>query len=176
MRPPGGGNSKVPPGDVPKWSKGAVCKTAIRRFESARRLQMFFALIAMAACSDPPDPPPAAHQSASQARWVAWADERAPVNRVVVLFVDTPGGRLDLLADHSDVATFLNDRFHPVFRIASSGKEPSIQFFTADGCPITEPLAPSDAAAFIEVANAVVTRPEAWGHTATFFSLACPRR
>ena len=25
-------------GDVPKWSKGAVCKTVIHRFESGRRL------------------------------------------------------------------------------------------------------------------------------------------
>ena len=25
-------------GVVPKWSKGSVCKTAIRRFESGRRL------------------------------------------------------------------------------------------------------------------------------------------
>ena len=27
-------------GDVAKWSKAEVCKTSIRRFESARRLQM----------------------------------------------------------------------------------------------------------------------------------------
>ena len=27
-------------GVVPKWSKGAVCKTVIRRFESGRRLDL----------------------------------------------------------------------------------------------------------------------------------------
>ena len=27
-------------GDVAKWSKAEVCKTSIRRFESARRLQI----------------------------------------------------------------------------------------------------------------------------------------
>ncbi len=106
---------------------------------------------------------------------MAWADERDPVSRVVVLFVDTPGGALDRLADHSDVATFLNDRFHPVFRLAGAETPPAVQFFTADGCPLTERLAPTDAAAFIDVANEVATRPGAWGHTATHFSLACPR-
>jgi hypothetical protein len=28
-------------GDVAKWTKAEVCKTSIRRFESARRLQIF---------------------------------------------------------------------------------------------------------------------------------------
>lgn len=36
-------------GAVAKWPKAAVCKTAIRRFESARRL-CFFALLALELC------------------------------------------------------------------------------------------------------------------------------
>lgn len=35
------GTKKINPGDVAKWSKAEVCKTSIRRFESARRLQPY---------------------------------------------------------------------------------------------------------------------------------------
>ncbi len=33
-------NAVILQGGVPKWSKGEVCKTFIRRFESARRLHL----------------------------------------------------------------------------------------------------------------------------------------
>ena len=38
-------------GDVAKWSKAAVCKTAIHRFESGRRLQFFRACGAIPAAA-----------------------------------------------------------------------------------------------------------------------------
>ena len=34
------GTKLVARGDVAKWTKAEVCKTSIRRFESARRLQI----------------------------------------------------------------------------------------------------------------------------------------
>jgi hypothetical protein len=131
--------------------------------------------LAWSACADPPDPPPVAHGSASRARWVAWASESEAVRRPVALFVDEPGGPLDLIADQSDVATFLNDRFHPVFRTPSqAGTAPTVRFYSARGCPLSEPFAPRTAEEFIARANEVVLLPASRGQTATHFSLDCP--
>ncbi len=126
-------------------------------------------------CSDPPSPPPLARANGSLAPHVEWAREDAPVSRPVALFVDTPGGPLDTIASNSDVATFLNDRFHPVFRRAAAGAAPTLHFYSADGCLLAGPLAPTSPESFIALANEVVQKPDAVGHSATFFSLACPR-
>ena len=115
------------------------------------------------------------NNNGSLAPHVEWAREGTPVSRPVALFVDRPGGPLDTLASNSDVATFLNDRFHPLFRVAPEGEAPSLNFYSADGCLLAGPLRPTDPAAFIADANKVVQMPDASGHSATFFSLACPR-
>jgi hypothetical protein len=163
-------------GDVAKWPKAMVCKTIIRRFKSARRLQLtpLFGGLLLAACGDPPDPP-AATESRSSARFVLWRSDADPVDRPVAVFVDAPGGRADRLAANSDVTTFLNDRFHPLFH-ETDEQQPSgtVQFLTSDGCAFAPAFAPRDSAALIAAANGVVLRPEAVGRHAPTFTRACP--
>jgi len=96
------------------------------------------------------------------------------VSRPVALFIDSPGGPLDTIAGNNDVTTFLNDRFHSIFRVASD-EPPSLRFYSADGCLLAGPLLPSSPGDFIALANEVVQKPDAAGHSATHFSLACPR-
>lgn len=128
------------------------------------------------ACTDPPQPTPVVHTSASTAKWVLWADESAPVIRPIALFVDAPGGAFDRLADHPDVATFLNDRFHPVFREPTTPEtKRAVSFYSADGCLLAGPAQPGDAAAFITLANQVAQLPEAKGRSAESLSFTCAR-
>lgn len=148
-----------------------VCKTIIRRFDSARHLQLLCALIL--GCSDPPSPPPAS-TSPSTARWVQWRAAADPVNAPVAVFVDAPGGPVDRLAADADVTTFLNDRFHPLFRVVDPAQAAgTVQFYTADGCAFGPPIAPLSAQALIDAANAVIVRPEAGGRRAPAFSRTC---
>jgi hypothetical protein len=148
-----------------------VCKTIIRRFNSARRLHLLSVLLV--ACSDPPDPPPAA-PTLSTAKWVEWRADDAPVERPVVVFVDEPGGSVDRIAANADVTTFLNDRFHPRFH-TTDAEQPvgTVQFLSADGCALTLPLTPTGPADFIAAANAVVVRDEAVKRTAPRFTRSC---
>lgn len=130
----------------------------------------------MAGCTDPPDPPPL-HRAASTAPYVEWQDPAAPVTRPVALVVDTPGGPIDRLVADPDVTTFLNDQFHPVWA-ASSPYAPtgSVRFFTPAGCPLGEALRPTDPAALIAAANAVIVRPEARSGHAPHLDLDCAAR
>lgn len=148
-----------------------VCKTIIRRFESGRRLQLFlgssisFALLT-GACSDPPSPAPVASPSGSTAPWVEWRAADAPVRGPVVVVVDEPGGPMDRLVADPDVTTFLNDRFHPLFRRtfqAEGVAQPTGTLRFYDGCarPLTTALTPDSPDAFIAAANDVIVRDEA---------------
>ena len=158
-------------GDVAKWSKALVCKTNIRRFESARRLHPFLAFLL--ACSDPPDPPPAT-DSPSTAKWVEWRPEAVPVARPLAVFVDAPGGPADSVAADPAVTTFLNDRFHPVFRLSDPAQATgTVQFLTADGCAFGEPFAPAGPSAFVQAANIVMLRAESSGRRAPQFTRSC---
>ncbi len=148
-----------------------VCKTIIRRFNSARRLQL--PLLVLVACGDPPDPAPAT-RSTSTARWVEWRGDGDPVDRPVAVFVDTPGGAVDTLAGNSDVTTFLNDRFHPLFHTHDAAQATgTVQFLTATGCAFGPPFQPESASDLIDAANAVVVRPEAIGEHSPRFTRAC---
>lgn len=149
-----------------------VCKTIIRRFDSARHLQLLCALIL--ACRDPHDPPPAS-TSPSTARWVAWHADADAVSAPVAVFVDVPGGPVDRLAADADVTTFLNDKFHPLFHEADAAQPPgTVQFLTADGCAFGPATTPATPAELIAAANAVIVRPEASGRHASQFTRACP--
>lgn len=161
-----------PAGDVAKWSKALVCKTNIRRFESARRLHLFLACLV--ACSDPPDPPPAT-DGPSTAKWVEWRSDAAPVARPIAIFVDAPGGSADSVAADAAVTTFLNDRFHPLFRLSDPAQAAgTVQFLTADGCAFGAPFTPGGPSAFIEAANIVMLRAESTGRRAPQFTRSCP--
>lgn len=149
-----------------------VCKTIIRRFDSARHLQLIVVLPVLFACADPPDPPPVT-AAPSVARWVQWRAETEPVSRPVALIVDVEGGPLDRVVADADVTTFLNDRFHPVLRAPGAGEAGTVRFYTADGCAFGPPLRPADAAAFIDAANAVVVRAEARGRAAAALVTDC---
>lgn len=160
-------------GDVAKWPKAVVCKTIIRRFKSARRLQLLF-LGLVPACYDPPVPAPSPRMNTSNAVYVEWRREDEPVRRPVVLVVDQPGGPADRVVADLDVTTFLNDRFHPVFREGDPGPPGTVQFFAVTGCPLTEPFTPQDARHAIEVANRVVVHPLAQPGWSPRLQLGCP--
>ncbi|MFZ5477137.1 MAG: hypothetical protein ACOZNI_10215 [Myxococcota bacterium] len=130
----------------------------------------------MFGCGSPPDPPPVAHGAASTAPYVQWRRDREPVAAPVVVFVDTPGGPMDRIAADPDVTTFLNDRFHPVFRTALDGQAVgTVRFFDGCGCALGESLAPATPAAFIEAANAVIVLPEARRCTSPHLRWECLR-
>lgn len=179
-----------------------VCKTIIRRFESGRRLQLsclnltglpLAPLIGLgaclvSACQDPPSPAAIPSPTGSTAPWVEWRPPDAPVRGPVVLVVDRPGGPMDRIVADPDVTTFLNDRFHPLFRSAPTladptGTEPdaqpvgTVRFYDGCGCPLTPPLTPATPAAFIAMANAVIVRTDALACQEQPFRLGCgPRR
>ncbi len=148
-----------------------VCKTIIRRFESGRRLQLFlgssFSLaLLIGACSDPPSPAPIASPTGSTAPWVEWRAADAPVRGPVVVVVDSPGGAVDRLVADPDVTTFLNDRFHPIFRPAlriGSETQPAgtLRFYDGCGRPLTDASTPATPAELIAIANEVIVRVEA---------------
>lgn len=126
------------------------------------------------ACSDPPPPPPVVQNTGSSSAYVEWANDRTPVTQPLAVFTDAPGGPADKLTHNADVATFLNDRFHPIF-LTLPGTAPSIRFYTADGCPLTEALLPRNASDLIDIANRVIVMPDATGHQAARFPMPCPR-
>jgi hypothetical protein len=105
---------------------------------------------------------------------VIWQAPEAPVDKPVALFVDVPGGPMDRLAADPDVATFLNDRFHPVF-LTSSDAQPTgtVAFYAPGGCPLTPPASPADAPAWIALANEVIQRDEARSGHADRLQLRC---
>ncbi|MCB9777406.1 MAG: hypothetical protein H6742_02445 [Alphaproteobacteria bacterium] len=123
---------------------------------------MLLALAALvAACSDPPDPPPAPAPGGlprwSTAPHIAWAGPDTPVDRPIALIVDQPGGRLDRAMAHADVTTFLNDRFTPVFLTpdhAPGMYAGSLQVVTPGGCWLVTPTMADSAGAVILTLNA----------------------
>ena len=109
--------------------------------------------------------------------YVEWRHDEDPVDRPVALFVDSPGGPVDRIAADPDVTTFLNDRFHPVFRAHSDGlPEGSVSFYTPEGCPLTSAARPTSPAAWIELANSVIVRPEARTGHSDALRLTCAAR
>ncbi len=150
-----------------------VCKTIIRRFKSARRLQLLSLAVAVG-CSDPPDPPSVRTTALSTAPWVEWKSDADLVRKPIALVVDDPGGPLDRVVADPDVTTFLNDRFHPLFRSAYAGHPAgTVLFLTPRGCPMGEPVRPRDPADFIRLANDVIIRPDAREGPAAPLSLIC---
>jgi hypothetical protein len=168
-----------------------VCKTIIRRFESGRRLQLFrfdlmsspfvpligLGALLISACQDPPSPAAIPSPTGSMAPWVEWRAADAPVRGPVALVVDRPGGPMDRLVADSDVTTFLNDRFHPLFQTAPAEPDAqpvgTVQFYDGCGCPLTPSLTPATPAAFIVAANEVIVRPEALACQEQPFRLGC---
>ncbi|MFT5683143.1 MAG: hypothetical protein ACI8RZ_004070 [Myxococcota bacterium] len=138
---------------------------------------VFFCLLSVLACQDPPDPPitppPTDLPRYATAPHVQWAG-LAPTERILVVFVDEPGGPLDRIAANADVATFLNDRFSPVFlppQIAPDLPR-SILFVDPDGCLRLDPLHPESPQDFIDAGNKVMlgsppqpyhSKPGQWG-------------
>ncbi len=167
-------------GDVAKWSKAVVCKTTIRRFKSARRLQFLAGWVALSgACNDPPEPPPevvpagSPSATAPHVQWQTWADAEAG-SRPWVEFHDAPDGPAIAIAADPDVTTFLNDRFASVF--FNEPGTPGILFMSASGCVLTHWLRPSTPAAFIEAANAVIVLPETTDPSSIADRPPCPPR
>ena len=135
----------------------------------------FFCLLS---CSDPPTPPATPAPSDGLPRYstaphVQWAG-LAPTDRILAVFVDEPGGPLDRLAHDPDVATFLNDRFSPIFlppELAPDLPE-AIWFVDRSGCLRHAPIRPLTPPDFIAAANTVMLNsppqtyrptPEKWG-------------
>lgn len=119
----------------------------------------------MTSCADPADPPPVPGPPDlprwSEAPWVAWTGPSTPVSRPLAVFVDLPGGPMDRIASDPDVATFLNDRFHPWFllpevAIGLPSPSPLALILDAGGCVRQAPFRPADAQAWIAAANAVL--------------------
>lgn len=114
-------------------------------------------------CRDPADPPPAPGP-ADLPRWstaphVLWAGPSTPVERPLALFVDQPGGSLDRMLADSDVATFLNDRFTPMFLLPQVAPElpwPSLQILDARGCLLQAAFSPQGPAEIIDAGNRVM--------------------
>jgi hypothetical protein len=137
----------------------------MHRFDSGRRLLFFLtaAALSTSACHDPPTPPPS-HPPADLPRWskaphVRWAGLGAAAPPPLAVFVDDPGGLVDRIAADDDVATFLNDRFTPVFLVpASSPLERGVSFLDGDGCLLLGPTTPGSPPEFIELANDLLVR------------------
>ena len=135
----------------------------------------FFLLLA---CSDPPTPPATPPPSSDLPRYataphVQWTG-LAPTERILAVFVDAPGGPLDRIAHDPDVATFLNDRFSPIFLTPELAPDlpPAIWFIDRSGCLRHPPLRPVSPGEFIAAGNAVMLdsppqkytiAPENWG-------------
>ncbi|MFN7145006.1 MAG: hypothetical protein ACK4YP_14615 [Myxococcota bacterium] len=125
-------------------------------------MDLLFVALLIGACTDPPAPLLPPSTNGSTAPWVEWRAPDAPVRGPVVLVVDRPGGPMDQLVADPDVATFLNDRFHPMFERASAYQpEGTLQFLDGCGCALSAPIAPASPAAFIEAANTIVVRTDA---------------
>jgi len=113
---------------------------------------------------DPPAPPPLPGPPDlprwSEAPYVAWSGPATPITRPLAVFVDLPGGPMDQIAGDADVATFLNDRFHPWFLVPEAAPDlaepPAALFLDASGCLLRGPDRPDGPAAWIEEANAVL--------------------
>ena len=91
-------------------------------------------------------------------RWGGLATDERPL----AVFVDEPGGPVDRIAHHVDVATFLNDRFHPLFLTPAAAPDlpRGVLFLSPAGCLLAAPLVPEDGAAFIAAANAMMLSPQ----------------
>ena len=130
----------------------------------------------IAACSDPPAPPPLSDPARTVAVYVEWRAPDAAVRAPVVVFVDVAGGPVDRLAADSDVTTFLNDRFHPVLLPAYAAQPVgTVAFYDGEGCLLAGPARPADPQALIDLANGVVLDPRSRGITAPRLPERCPR-
>ena len=139
----------------------------------------FFWLLA---CTDPPDPPPTAPPDDGLPRYataphVLWAG-LTPTDRVLAVFVDTPGGPMDQLAHDADVATFLNDRFSPVFLTPEVAPQlpAGVLFIDPDGCLRLDPGQPATPKDFIADANKVMlgSPPRKWHMEPTQWGIEVP--
>lgn len=110
-------------------------------------------------CSPAPGAPPESH--------VEWRSPAAPVDQPLAVFVGLPGGAVDLFSRDPDVTTFLNDRFAPLLVPAFGGQPPeTTAIYTADGCLLVAPFAPTTPEAWIAEANRAVVMPAASGRRA----------
>jgi hypothetical protein len=122
---------------------------------------VFFFLLCVLGCQDPPDPtatpPPSDLPRYATAPHVQWAG-LAPTDRILAVFVDEPGGPLDRLAHDADVATFLNDRFSPIFipPDLASNLPKGILFVDTNGCLRLAPVKPTSPSEFIAAGNDVM--------------------
>jgi hypothetical protein len=142
----------------------------MHRFDSGRRLLFFLATGTwpIGACHDPPTPP-ASHAPDDLPRWsqaphVRWAGLADTGSAPLAVFVGDPGGQLDRIAADDDVATFLNDRFTPIFLVPESSPLPrGVSFLDRAGCLLLGPVAPDSPTAFIALANDLQVRLAAGG-------------
>ncbi len=106
---------------------------------------------------------------------VEWRTVDQPTDRPLAVFVDAPGGPMDLFARDPDVTTFLNDKFDPLL-VESFGLQPTgtVAIYTAEGCPLVPPFVPQMPSDWINAANRAILRPEAQGrHAASAAPGAC---
>lgn len=108
--------------------------------------------------------------TAPHVQWQTPAEAAASA-RPRVEFHDAADGPLVTLAADADVATFLNDRFSPVFFDDPSG---GIAFYSPADCPLTAALHPATPAAFIAIANEIILRPEASATSSPTVRTPCP--
>jgi hypothetical protein len=140
-----------------------------------------FFVLGLLACADPPDPPstppPADLPRYATAPHVHWAG-LAPTGRILAVLVEDPGGPLDRIAHDADVATFLNDRFSPIFLPPHLVPDlpRGLLFVDPDGCLRLDPLTPESPAELIDAANRVMlgSPPRAWQPTPTRWGLSLP--
>ena len=127
--------------------------------------------ICLTACADPPDPP-ATPEPPDLPRWstaphVQW-DGLSQLNHPthpIALFVSQPDGALDRLAHDPDVATFLNDRFQPIFLTPDfAGRAEGLLFVSTQGCLLSESM-PQTPTEWIALANQAILKTEGhqWG-------------
>jgi hypothetical protein len=128
---------------------------------------LFFGLVALAcsACTDPPDPGPTPGPD-DLPRWstaphVVWHGGAAPrSDRLLAVFYDNPGGPVDQLAADPDVASFLNDRFSPLFLVPTSAPglalAPAVLLIDSNGCRLLPDPLLSTPEAWIQSVNGVV--------------------
>ena len=99
---------------------------------------------------------------------MAWQGGAAPGgDRLVAVFYDNPGGPVDRLAADPDVASFLNDRFYPLFLTpeAAPGLAPAPAVLLVDGagCRLQPDPALGSPDAWIRSVNALVVDEQGAG-------------
>lgn len=117
---------------------------------------------------------------ASSAEAVHWHDAAERVDRPVVRVVDDPDGPLDRLVGTAEAADTLNTGFHAVYRRPGqyagepTARRATVQFFRADGCPLTDAVRVHSARELADVAGAVLVRDDVSAPPSPHLTLQCP--